>query len=75
MILWVCMKSTSKKSIKPADIDLPLFDKPMQAASVRSMDEIDMWIEQDYELFFDRFEYEKKKLESSVCKRFSLETI
>jgi hypothetical protein len=66
------MKKISKVSPESLDIHLPVFDKPMQAASVRSLDEINMWIEQDYNLFFNRSEYEKNKLKCSVHKQFCI---
>jgi hypothetical protein len=64
------MKKTSKAPDKSLEINLPVVKTPMKPPSVRTMDEIIMWIEQDYELFFDRTEYEKRKLAQSVYKRF-----
>ena len=40
--------------------------------SIRSLDEIDAWIQQDYEAFFDREAYEKQKRELSVNVPFKL---
>jgi hypothetical protein len=64
------MKKIFKVTPESLDINLPVFDKPMQPASVRSLDEINNWIEQDYKLFFNRAEYEKNKLKCSVQKPF-----
>jgi hypothetical protein len=53
--------------------DLPVSKKNMEPPSVRSMDEIDRWIEEDYALFFDRAEYDKLKKLYAVPVRFSLQ--
>ena len=42
--------------------------------SLRSMDEIDEWIEQDFSFLFNRESYEKEKRRCSVNVRFKLET-
>jgi hypothetical protein len=64
------MKKTSKTPNKTLDINFPIIETPMKPPSVQTMDQINMWIEQDYELFFDRAEYEKQKVLLSVYKRF-----
>ncbi len=64
------MKKVSKTPNRTPDVNFPVIKSPMQPPSVRSMDEINTWIEQDYELFFDRAEYEKRKVLLSVYKRF-----
>jgi hypothetical protein len=54
-------------------LDLPDFEKEPFPPSLRTMDEIDKWIEEDYALFFDREVYEKEKLLNSVNVPFRLE--
>ena len=44
----------------------------MLGPSLRTIDEINEWIEHDYQLFFDREAYEKEKRELSVNIPFRL---
>ncbi len=44
----------------------------MAPPSIRSMDEINKWIEEDYELFFDRKAYEMEKRDQPVAALFTL---
>jgi|GEM_PF-4251980 len=55
------------------DIVLPEFDRPMAPPSVRTMDEIDAWIEETYSYFFDRDRYEEEKRGLSVVERLTIE--
>ena len=48
------------------DLNLPIILKEPLPPSLRSMDEINEWIEQNYELFFDRSIYDKEKKLLSV---------
>ena len=48
------------------NLNFPIILKGPLPPSLRSMDEINEWIEQDYDLFFDRAIYEKEKLLYSV---------
>jgi hypothetical protein len=67
------MTKQLKSSKNIDDIKLPVFTKAITPASVRSLDEIDAWIEQDYHLFFDRSQYEKDKLKYAVYKKFVID--
>lgn len=55
-----------------SDLNLPVFDSEPLPPSIRSMDEIVAWIDEDYELFFDRDAYEREKRALSVDKPFVL---
>jgi hypothetical protein len=48
------------------NLDFPVFKSEPLAPSLRTIDEIDQWIEQDYLLFFDRTIYDKEKKLYSV---------
>jgi hypothetical protein len=54
-------------------LDLPDLEKEPSPPSLRTMDEIDAWIEEDYALFFDRDVYEKEKQLNSVNVPFKLD--
>jgi hypothetical protein len=54
------------------ELNLPSFNTEPLPPSLRSMDEINSWIEQDYALFFDRELYEKEKKLLSVNVPFIL---
>jgi hypothetical protein len=54
------------------ELNLPSFDSEPLPPSLRTMDEIDTWIEHDYKLFFNRDLYEKEKRQNSVNKPFVL---
>jgi hypothetical protein len=60
------------KKEKEYDLSFPVIKKKPLPNSLRSIDEINEWIEHDYELFFDRKLYEKKKKKYSVNKPFVL---
>jgi hypothetical protein len=48
------------------ELDLPVFKSEPLPPSLRTLDEIDQWIEQDYLLFFDRESYDREKKLCSV---------
>ncbi len=52
--------------IKTIELNLPRIDGKPLPPSLRSVDEINEWIEQDYALFFNRELYEKEKRRISV---------
>jgi len=54
------------------DLKLPVFTNEPLPPSLRTMDEIDRWIEEDYALFFNRDIYEKEKLMLSVNIPFTI---
>jgi hypothetical protein len=54
------------------ELNLPRFDTEPLPPSLRSMDEVNEWIEHDYRLFFDRKIYEKEKRQCSVNVPFVL---
>jgi hypothetical protein len=54
------------------ELNLPSFDSEPLPPSLRSMDEINKWIEHDYKLFFNRDLYEKEKRQNSINKPFVL---
>jgi hypothetical protein len=56
-----------------SDLNLPVFKSEPFPPILRSMDEINEWIEQDYLLFFDREAYEQEKRLYSVNIPFMLE--
>jgi len=53
-------------------LNLPVFTKNPRPHAVRSIDEINEWIEHDYKLFFNRELYEKEKKRYSVTVPFKL---
>lgn len=53
-------------------LNLPVIGPGALPPSIRSLDEIDAWIQEDYELFFDREIYEREKDRMSVSQQFSL---
>ncbi len=55
------------------DLTFPVFAKEPLPPRLRSMDEIDQWIEEDFRLFFNREIYEKEKTRNSVKIVFRLE--
>jgi hypothetical protein len=55
------------------DLDLPSIKGEPLPPLLRSMDEINTWIEHDYRLFFNRELYEKEKRLCSVNKPFVLD--
>lgn len=55
------------------ELHLPEFDKQPLPPVLRSVDEIDRWIEEDYALFFNRDVYEREKRLNSVNVPFRLE--
>jgi len=54
-------------------LNLPVIKSEPLPPSIRSMDEIDTWIEEDYALFFDREAYETEKRLNSVNVPFRLD--
>ena len=66
-------KPSLKKSNKEQnELKFPVINDTMLEPSLRSMDEINEWIEHDYQLFFDRKTYEKEKKITSVLIPFTL---
>jgi len=53
-------------------LNLPVLTEEPLPPSLRTMDEIDRWIEENYALFFDREIYEKEKRANSVNVPFVL---
>ncbi|MBN1129959.1 MAG: hypothetical protein JXA71_13280 [Chitinispirillaceae bacterium] len=53
-------------------VTFPVFKKEMLPPSLRSVDEINSWIEQDYPVMFDRERYQREKRRLSVNKPFFL---
>ena len=62
-----------KKHKSEDDLIFPTFRETMLSPSIRSLDEINTWIEQDYSLFFDSKLYRQEKYKLSVDKRFILD--
>lgn len=63
------MNELSKLQIAPNgenDLLFPVIDCAMSPPSIRSMDEIDAWIEHDYALFYDEEQYGREKRRLSV---------
>ncbi|MBD3240553.1 MAG: hypothetical protein GF331_08215 [Chitinivibrionales bacterium] len=54
------------------ELHLPTLPDDPKGPSVRSLDEIDRFIEEDYALYFDRASYERRKRELSVDRPFTL---
>lgn len=54
------------------ELNFPVFDKEPLPPSSRTIDEVIAWIDEDYELFFDREAYDKEKKECSVNVPFFL---
>jgi hypothetical protein len=54
------------------ELHLPVINGEMSPPSLRSMDEINEWIEHDYALFFNREKYEREKRAYSVSVPFVL---
>jgi hypothetical protein len=57
---------------KTSALRFPIITGKPLPPSLRSIDEINEWIEQDYRLFFDRKVYEEAKRRNSVNVRFAL---
>jgi hypothetical protein len=56
------------------DLNLPnIGPGVMLPPTPRSLDEIDAWIQEDYELFFDRESYEREKKRMTVPQQFKLD--
>ncbi len=58
---------------KEKDLHLPSVDHEPLEPSIRTVDEINTWIEQDYPRFFDRAAYEAEKRMNSVDSPFVLD--
>jgi hypothetical protein len=54
-------------------LNFPIFKSELLPSKLRSMDEINEWIEENYTLFFDRDCYERNKFINSVNTPFLLE--
>jgi hypothetical protein len=54
------------------DLNLPSLKGEPLPPSLRTIDEVNTWIEQDYKLFFNRELYEKEKRQNSVNVPFVL---
>jgi hypothetical protein len=54
------------------ELNLPLIKNEPAPPSLRTVDEVNEWIEQDYRLFFDRSIYENEKRKNSVDVPFVL---
>ncbi len=54
------------------ELNLPEIKNEPLPQSIRSMDEINEWIEHDYKLFFNRKAYEREKRLCSVNTFFKL---
>jgi hypothetical protein len=71
------MKKSSSRSgatvKKENDLEFPVISQEPLGPSVRTVDEINEWIEQDYPLFFDRAVYEAEKKMNSVDSPFVLD--
>ena len=48
------------------ELNLPIIKSEPLPQSLRSVDEVNEWIEQDYQLFFNRTVYEREKKLYSV---------
>jgi hypothetical protein len=53
-------------------LEFPTLKTPAMPPALRTIDEINEWIEHDYKYFFDRAVYEKEERRLSVNKRFVL---
>jgi hypothetical protein len=53
-------------------LKLPSLDREPAPPSAQTLDQIDQWIEQDHDLFFDRESYQRSKLLLSVEQEFVL---
>ncbi len=60
------------KKNKRYKLNLPVFTKNPRPHAIRSIDEINEWIEHDYNLFFNCEIYEKEKKRYSVKVPFKL---
>ena len=62
-----------EKAKKICELNLPVI-RPgqMLPPTLRTIDEIDQWIQENYELFFDREAYEKEKDRLTVTQPFKL---
>jgi hypothetical protein len=58
---------------KNPELNFPVIKGEMLPPSIRSVDEINTWIEHDYQYFFNRERYEKQKRQLSVNVPFKLE--
>jgi hypothetical protein len=68
------MKKSLRSRGKSTDdkLKLPVIENEPLPPSLRTLDEIDQWIEEDYKLFFNREIYEKEKRLNSVNVPFRL---
>jgi hypothetical protein len=53
-------------------LNFPVITGEPSPPSIRTLDEIDQWIQEDYETFFNQEVYEKQKREMSVNVPFRL---
>ena len=57
---------------KENEINFPMIESELLNSSLRSIDEVNEWIEHDYQIFFNRSFYEREKRLNSVNIRFKL---
>jgi hypothetical protein len=67
------MKKQLNSLKNPEQIEFPVISRSIAPSSIRSLDEIDAWIEEDYRLFFNRKQYEEEKVKHTVYEAFRLE--
>lgn len=65
------------ESLKPSgnpetELIFPVIKEKMAPPSIRTIDEIDSWIEHDYALFYDQERFLEEKRKMSVYKKFVL---
>jgi hypothetical protein len=54
------------------DLDLPVIKTKMSPPSIRSFEEIEQWLDEMYDQFYDAESYAKEKDRLSVNKMFTL---
>lgn len=54
------------KKEKKNELNFPIIEGEPMPQSLHSIDEVNEWIEHDYQLYFDRKVYEREKKLSSV---------
>jgi hypothetical protein len=58
--------------VNESEITWPTFSEPMAPPSLRTMDEINQWIEEDFAILMNRERYDEEKLRLSVSEPFHL---
>lgn len=70
---WRYMNESLKPSGNPeTELVFPVIREKMAPTSIRTIDEIDAWIEHDYALFYDQEKFLEEKKKMSVYERFVL---